>query len=96
MKEVADRFINDNKVFVWIGVATIGLLLVPLLAMQVTDAVRWTVFDFIIMGLLLLLFSSSFVLAARRVSKKSLPFVGIATLLIFLYIWAELAVGVFF
>ena len=71
------------------------LLLIPLIAMQLTDEVNWSFFDFIIMGSLILLFSSGINLVLLR--QKSTQYRGTVIgvlVLVFLIIWAELAVGI--
>jgi hypothetical protein len=72
------------------------LLLIPLLAMQFTDEVHWTVFDFIIAGVLL--FTTGlviqFVLKKVKNTKHRILICGIILILLFL-LWAELAVGIF-
>ncbi|WP_282788121.1 hypothetical protein [Flavobacterium croceum] len=72
------------------------LLLIPLLAMQCTDEVHWTVFDFIIAGVLL--FTTGlviqFVLKKVKNTKHRILICGIILILLFL-LWAELAVGIF-
>lgn len=78
-------------------VAASGLLLsIPLIAMQFTDEVNWTISDFIIMGILL--FGTALVieliLRNVRTFKTRIIFCAIV-LFIFLLIWAELAVGIF-
>ncbi len=88
------EIISQNRIFLWIGAATGGLLLIPLVAMQLTREVNWTLSDFIAMGILLFTISSLFVLAARKVQKKHRLAVGAVFLLAFLWLWAELAVGV--
>lgn len=73
-----------------------AILLVPLVAMQFTSEVNWDLFDFAIMGVLLVGIGATYVLCARMVQKtehKVALGVGFAFLL--LLIWAELAVGVF-
>lgn len=87
--------IMRNAVFLWIVVATGTLLLIPLVAMQFTDEVNWELNDFVVMGFLIFTASSFFILATRNVEQKNRLIVGVACLFIFLWLWAELAVGVF-
>lgn len=72
------------------------LLLIPFIAMQFTEEVKWTSLDFVLMGILLLstgLFSE-FVL--RKVSNKKYRILLCISIIIgFLLLWAELAVGIF-
>ena len=74
----------------------LGILAIPLIAMQFTKEVVWTIGDFIIAGLLLfsvgaiILFLRS--LTLKRSQKNLLI---IMVLIIFLLVWAELAVGLF-
>jgi hypothetical protein len=72
------------------------ILLIPLVAMQFTDEVDWSAFDFVIMGILLLGTGLLSELVFRIVNNKLnriLILMGI--LFIFFLIWAELAVGIF-
>lgn len=74
----------------------LGILAIPLIAMQFTEEVVWTIGDFIIAGLLLfsvgaiILFLRS--LTLKRSQKNLLI---IMVLIIFLLVWADLAVGLF-
>ena len=95
MKQESIGLMFQNSVFVWIALATGAILLIPLIAMQFTTEVNWDEKDFIVMGSLLFGMASLFVLAARMVSRKQRLFVGGMCVAVFLYIWAELAVGVF-
>ena len=73
-----------------------SLLLIPLIAMQFTDEVNWTIMDFIIAGSLLLTAGliSEFVL--RKIKNINFKMGLIAAILIILIlIWIELAVGIF-
>ena len=87
--------VDQNIVFFWIAAAAVAVLLVPLIAMQLTQAVKWSASDFAMMGLLLFGFGSVFVLLARPVPRQWRALVGILCALVFLCVWAELAVGVF-
>lgn len=71
-----------------------GLILaIPFVAMQFNTGVQWGVFDFTIIGLLLFITGFLLTLAGRTAGKyKYLAFAGI--MLIALFIWAELAVGI--
>jgi|ETNmetMinimDraft_3_1059899.scaffolds.fasta_scaffold113606_2 uncharacterized membrane protein len=72
------------------------LLLIPLIAMQLTDEVNWSFFDFIIMGALLTITGLLIGIILKKVKSYKYKKVLIVTiLLIFLLIWAELAVGLF-
>ena len=75
----------------------VGLvLLVPLVAMQFTDEVNWDLFDFVIMGGLLLGTGLLCELVLRNFKslKSRIIICGIVLLVLFL-VWAELAVGIF-
>ncbi len=76
---------------------TIALILsIPFIAMQFTDEVNWSLFDFIIAGSLLLgaglLYE--FVLRTFRSTMHRLV-IGAVLLMTLFLVWAELAVGVF-
>lgn len=86
--------IMQNKVFAWIACAIAALLAVPFVAMQFTDTVTWTWFDFALAGTLLFGMGSAFVLVARKIhGHYALLAAAFAVALIL--IWVELAVGFF-
>ena len=72
------------------------LLLIPLTVMQFSSEVNWSLFDFVIMGVLLLAlgFSIRFIRNKKSVLKYPLLKI-IAVVVLFFIIWAELAVGIF-
>lgn len=72
------------------------LLLIPFVAMQFTDEVKWTRFDFLIAGGLLLGTGLLCELVLRKVSKLQtrIAICG-AILAALVLIWLELAVGIF-
>ena len=84
-----------NSIFLWIVIATGLLLLIPVIAMQFTSEVNWNMTDFVVMGLLLLGTGSAFVLVSRRSPRRRRVVIGVAFAAALLFIWAELAVGVF-
>lgn len=95
MSEETNSLLFQNKVFTWTGLATCAILLVPLVAMRFTTAVDWGLSDFIAMGSLLFFIASLFILVARRVPVKLRLITGGIFVAAFIYIWAELAVGLF-
>ena len=76
--------------------ATALLLLVPLVAMQFTGEVAWTLSDFLIAGALLAGTGLACVISMRKLSTtRSRLAAGVALALALLLVWMELAVGVF-
>ena len=72
-----------------------SLLLVPLIAMQFTNEVNWTLADFVFAGVLLLGAGFLCELVIRKVTKVGLRIgIFLAVLAILLLVWAELAVGI--
>lgn len=72
------------------------ILLVPLLAMQLTDQVAWNWFDCTLMGALLICTGLTYVLAAQVVGTRQYQIIlGCVLAGVLLLVWAELAVGVF-
>lgn len=87
---------TNNKRFLFLLVGALSLLLIPLIAMQFTSEVNWSPFDFIVMGALLVVVSSFIELVLRKVQKRDSRIAWIVLVFIlFLLIWAELAVGIF-
>lgn len=77
------------------AVATFILLLVPLIAMQFSNEVKWTVFDFIVAAILLFGTGLSYKLltaAAKSLTHKAAIIVALGSSLFL--IWANLAVGI--
>jgi len=95
MNTATNNLVRRNTAFVWIALGTCTVLLVPLVAMQFTAAVNWGIADFIVMGALLFGAGSIFILVARKVPRRHWIAVGVAVGVAFLYVWAELAVGIF-
>lgn len=95
MKVKETDIIMQNRVFLWIAAATAAILAVPLIAMWFTAEVDWKLTDFVIMGVLLFGTGFTFVHVARVIPRKYRVITGIAFLVGLIYIWAELAVGIF-
>lgn len=71
-------------------------LLIPLIGTFISDEINWSLFDFIVMGFGLIFLGAAinFVVNREKNLKRRIMFIGIF-LLIFLVVWAEIAVGVF-
>jgi hypothetical protein len=64
--------------------------------MLFSNEVNWSFFDFIIMGILILVMSFGIKLVLKTTPKRMYRILIIGIILIlFLLVWAELAVGVF-
>ncbi len=88
--------IMQNKRLIGILLTVALLLLIPLIAMQFTDEVNWSLFDFVVMGVLLLGTGLMCELVMRKVKNIGHRLAICGTILIALFlIWAELAVGIF-
>lgn len=78
-----------------IALATGFLLLIPLVAMQFTDEVVWTLTDFAVMGVLLLGSGLTYVLVSKMMDSTAYRVaVGIAVAAGLILIWINLAVGI--
>ena len=72
------------------------LLMIPLVAMQFTAEVDWTLLDFVTAASLLFGSALVYELATRNmITTKYRVAVGFVVMAALLYFWAELAVGVF-
>ena len=72
------------------------LLFIPLIAMQFTDEVSWSLWDFVIMGMLL--YGTALVCELILRNIRDLKFrilLCAAAVIVLILIWAELAVGIF-
>ena len=70
--------------------------MIPLLAMQFNEDVNWSIYDFVVMGFLLLFFSLGIDVTMKKVKNENIKILYVVlTILIFFLIWAELAVGIF-
>jgi hypothetical protein len=88
--------IMRNKRPIGIVLTVALLLLIPLIAMQFTEEVDWSPFDFLVMAILLLGTGLLCEFVLRKVKKTTYRIALVVTILIaFLLVWAELAVGIF-
>lgn len=87
---------TQNRRLFGIILGVFGILLIPLVAMQFTSEVDWDLFDFAVMGTLLLSTGLLCEFVIRSVKNKDYRIGLLAVILVALFlIWAELAVGVF-
>ena len=71
------------------------LLLTPLIAMQFTEEVNWTMSDFITAAILLLGTAIMYEFIMQKVTKTKHRIILCAVILVaFILIWIELAVGI--
>lgn len=88
--------IMKNKRLIGILIAVAVLLCIPLIAMQFTNEVNWTLADFVVAGILLFGTGLTAEFVMRKVKNKDTQVGVIAVILLALFlIWAELAVGIF-
>ena len=80
----------------WSVFSPLLLLLFPLVGTLVSNEVNWSFFDFIVMGILILSFSFGIkqVLKTTKNTKYRILIIG-TIVIVFLLVWAELAVGIF-
>ncbi|NNF57188.1 MAG: hypothetical protein HKN04_03015 [Rhodothermaceae bacterium] len=77
----------------WAAAALV--LLIPLIAMQFTDEVTWSVADFVIAGILLLAVGIPLELVVRKTGNAAYRWaVGLALATAFLLVWLNGAVGI--
>lgn len=85
---------NRRLIFIFIGIALV--LMVPLVGMQLSDQVNWSLFDFMVASVLLGGTGLIAELILRKVkSKKNRLLLLLFLFMALLIVWAELAVGVF-
>jgi hypothetical protein len=88
--------ITKDKRLIGIMLTIAFILLIPLLAMQFTTEVNWTLSDFVVAGVLLLGTGLLCEFVMRKVTKTGHRIGIIAVIIVVLFlIWAELAVGLF-
>jgi len=84
-----------SRSILWLTITTTGLLLIPLIAMQFTNEVDWTLSDFIIAGLLIYGTGLSYIfitkLTMNTVYRIAVGFSLISGLFL---LWSNMAVGI--
>lgn len=83
----------NNKTLLYVPIL---ILVVPLLGMQLSSDMQWSLFDFVVVGALLYSAIGLYFLISQKLKTNIQKFtVAAAILLTVIFIWAELAVGVF-
>ncbi|WP_293783035.1 hypothetical protein [uncultured Pedobacter sp.] len=96
MKNLKSTFVSPStRIAIIVGI-TAFILSIPLIAMQFTNEVDWTLSDFLTAGILLLSTGFATELVIRNLKTGTLRTIILLVILLMLFlIWAELAVGVF-
>ena len=83
-----------SKQFLRVLLGTAAILLIPFVAMQFTGEVNWTASDFVIGAILLAGTGFLFELATAKLRTRKSRLIASAVIgFCFLFVWAELAVG---
>jgi hypothetical protein len=83
------------KIIIRVLIVDLLLLCIPFFAHFFTNEFNWSFYDFLIIGILIFIFGSllyTIHLKVQTTWKKLLLFL---ILMLFIYLWAELAVGIF-
>ena len=86
---------QKHSVFWWPMWITVAVLLVVFLAGLLSDQVTWSIYDFLIGGGLIFVFATIETILWNKLKSKHRLFVVLFVLLVFLILWAEMAVGLF-
>ncbi|WP_113653633.1 hypothetical protein [Pedobacter namyangjuensis] len=93
---MTNQTVNPNNRLKIIFSIVALILAIPLVAMQFTNEVKWSFFDFVIMGALLTGTGLAIEFTLRKIqSPQWRAAICFAILLLLFLVWAELAVGVF-
>lgn len=93
IKFISEQMNSRTLILVFSAIAL--LLAIPAVSMQFTDEVNWTLWDFLVAALLLLIFAATLLYIRNNIrARKRRILFYLASIFIFLAIWAELAVGV--
>lgn len=88
--------ILQTKRLIVILLTVVVLLLIPFIAMQFTNEVKWTLSDFVVAAVLLLGTGLLIELVIRKVKIfRYRVIISVIILIALFLIWAELAVGIF-
>ncbi len=86
---------NAYRAAARVVLAAAFILMLPLLAMQITDEVVWDLADFAVAGALIFGTGLTYVLVARKAGNTAYRFaVGVSLAAAFILVWINLAVGI--
>jgi hypothetical protein len=84
-----------SKQFLRVLLGTAAILMVPLVAMQFTREVNWKAGDFVVAAVLLAGTGMLFEVATAKIRTRKARLMTSAVIALgFLFVWAELAVGI--
>ena len=86
---------QQHSVFWWPMWITVAVLLVVFLASLLSDQVMWSIYDFLVGGGPIFVFATIEVILWNKLKSQHRLFVVLFVLLVFLILWAEMAVGLF-
>ncbi len=96
MEKSQTSMMKPDQRLMAIVIAVPMLLLIPFIAMLFTEEVNWTLFDFVVAGILLLSAGLTLEFILRKVKTTKLRIaLCVALFLGFFLVWVELAVGIF-
>lgn len=95
MKSKNTNIVVQNKDIASVFAVTAGILMLPLIGMQLSSNVDWSAFDFLVMGALISGTGLLIVLVARKVKNPTHRVALMLALLGALFLtWVHLAVGI--
>lgn len=83
-----------EKKLLRVALVVLALLLIPFVAMQFSDEVRWDLFDFVVAGVLLTATGVAYELVSQSRTLMYRVAVGISVVTSLLLVWVTLAVGI--
>ncbi len=92
---ISENRVSNKRLLIILSTITV-LLLIPFIAMQFTKDVNWQVYDFVVMGVLLLGTGLALEFVLRKITSiRYRIMLAIFILFICFLVWVELAVGLF-
>jgi hypothetical protein len=96
MKAMNTKQLSLRRSLIRLAFATVLILLVPLIAMQFSDEVNWSLMDFVVAGSLLFGTGLIYALATRTTrSVEQRVVIGTVVVTALVLVWVQLAVGIF-